>query len=118
MTNSTQKLRHCPELHGTHLGSLTRKTFFFCFKLSQKGEVETSNFILSCLSDDWNRVLMVTKLETGLCSEEQEEMAPSCSRGGLGWISVGTSSLEGFSNPGAGCPGEVVEAPSLEGFES
>ena len=47
----------------------------------------------------------------------REKMASSCARGGLDWILGKIFLLKGLSSIGTGCPGEVVESPSLEGFK-
>ena len=44
-------------------------------------------------------------------------MASSCVRGGLDWILRKVSSLKEWSSTETGCPGAVVESPSLEVFK-
>jgi len=46
----------------------------------------------------------------------REETASSCTRGGLDWM-LGKTSPKGLSSIGTGCPGEVVQSPSLEVFK-
>jgi len=46
----------------------------------------------------------------------QEAMASSCVRGGLDYVLGKISLLKEWSDIGTGCPGEVVEFPSLEVF--
>lgn len=47
----------------------------------------------------------------------QEEEAPNCSIRGLDYLVVKMSLLKSLSSTGTGCPGKVVDSPSLEKFK-